>query len=238
MIFVFITLEIKNLLKVGLVLLAVAVLAASASFAFPQNVVSVMGPYGTRTLLIDAGHGGVDGGAVSSAGAKESDINLAIALKMASLCELMGLEHALTRTDSEGCLNSAPYSEHDDLVARADMANSIADCVLISVHQNKYPSDVVRGAEVMYAETPQSRELGLITQDNMVSALDPDNRRVARQAPGELLLTSSVNCPAILVECGFMSNPQEADKLSDDVYQAKIALTLIASYTQFCSHQL
>ena len=90
----------------------------------------------------------------------------------------------------------------------------------------------------MYAQTPESKELGVITQSNMVSALDPENRRVAHSAPSQLLLTSSVNCPAILAECGFMSNPQEAGLLADGTYQTKIAMTLIASYIQFSCRQL
>lgn len=147
-----------------------------------------MAPYNCHTLLIDAGHGGVDGGAVSADGLKESDVNLAIALRMSGLCDLVGIGHQLTRESDVGCLESESYSEHDDLVARAQMANSIPECVLISVHQNKYPSDIVRGAEIMYAQTPESKELGVITQSNMVSALDPENRRVAHSAPSQLRL--------------------------------------------------
>lgn len=79
----------------------------------------------------------------------------------------------------------------------------------------------------------EAESLGLLTQDNLVSALDPENRRVAHAAPDELLLTSSVKCPAILAECGFISNPQEAARLADSDYQTKIAMTLVASYIQF-----
>ena len=89
----------------------------------------------------------------------------------------------------------------------------------------------------MYADTEGSRELGLITQDNMVSLLDPENRRVARPAPSELLLTSSVKCPAILAECGFMSNPDESRQLSTSEYQLKIAVVLIGSYIQVSNSQ-
>ena len=147
---------------------------------------------------------------------------------MSGLCDLVGIGHQLTRESDVGCLESESYSEHDDLVARAQMANSIPECVLISVHQNKYPSDIVRGAEIMYAQTPESKELGVITQSNMVSALDPENRRVAHSAPSQLLLTSSVNCPAILAECGFMSNPQEAGLLADGKLSNK------NSYDAYC----
>ena len=234
----FITVKIRSLAKPAAALFAVVLFVAAVFFAFPSERVNVLAPYNCRTLLIDAGHGGIDGGAVSAEGIKESDVNLAIALKMSGLCDLVGIEHQMTRQADVGCLESESYSEHDDLVARAQMANSIPDCVLISVHQNKYPSEIVRGAEIMYAQTPDSKELGVITQNNMVSALDPENRRVAHSAPTQLLLTSSVNCPAILAECGFMSNPQEAGLLADGNYQTKIAMTLIASYIQFSCRQL
>ncbi len=232
----FITVKLKSIAKPAAAVCAAALFVLAIFFAFPDEAKSVMGAYSEHTLLIDAGHGGIDGGAVSSDGVKESDVNLAIALKMSGLCELMGIEHQMTRSTDAGCLNAESYSEHDDLVSRADMANAIDNCVLISVHQNKYPSELVRGAEVMYAATQGSRELGLLTQSNLVSALDPENRRVAHAAPDELLLTSSVKCPAILAECGFISNPQEAARLADSDYQTKIAMTLVASYIQFSSN--
>ena len=88
----------------------------------------------------------------------------------------------------------------------------------------------------MYSDNTDSKSLGLITQDNLVTLLDTSNRRVARPAPSELLLTSSVKCPAILVECGFMSNPQEAQRLASNVYQLKIASILACSYIQFLNN--
>lgn len=217
----FITVKIRSLAKPAIAVFAAVLFVAAVFLAFPGKSVGVLAPYNCRTLLIDAGHGGVDGGAVSAEGVKESDVNLAIALRMSGLCDLVGIGHQLTRESDVGCLESESYSEHDDLVARAQMANSIPECVLISVHQNKYPSDIVRGAEIMYAQTPESKELGVITQSNMVSALDPENRRVAHSAPSQLLLTSSVNCPAILAECGFMSNPQEAGLLATGIIKQK-----------------
>ena len=224
----FITVKIRSLVKPAIAVATVVLFASIVFLAFPGKSVGVLGPYNCHTLLTDAGHDGL----------KESDVNLAIALRMSGICDLVGIGHQLTRESDVGCLESESYSEHDDLVARAQMANSIPECVLISVHQNKYPSEIVRGAEIMYAETPGSKELGVITQSNMVSALDPENRRVAHSAPSQLLLTSSVNCPAILAECGFMSNPQEAGLLADGNYQTKIAMTLIASYIQFSCRQL
>lgn len=159
----FITVKIRSLAKPAIAVFAAVLFVAAVFLAFPGKSVGVLAPYNCRTLLIDAGHGGVDGGAVSADGLKESDVNLAIALRMSGICDLVGIGHQLTRESDVGCLESESYSEHDDLVARAQMANSIPKCVLISVHQNKYPSDIVRGAEIMYAQTPESKELGVIT---------------------------------------------------------------------------
>lgn len=235
----FITVELKSFIKVTSVFVAVAILAAAAIAFFPRHTAlradSAMRAY---TLVIDAGHGGVDGGAVSADGKKESDINLNIALKMSALSDFLGIDCVLTRyTDSDNS-DSGSYSEHNSLVSRAELANSIDNSLLISIHQNKFPSELVSGAEIMYADTEGSRELGLITQDNMVSLLDPENRRVARPAPSELLLTSSVKCPAILAECGFMSNPDESHRLSTSEYQLKIAVVLMGSYIQFSNNRL
>lgn len=88
----------------------------------------------------------------------------------------------------------------------------------------------------MYSDNDDSKALGLITQDNLVTLLDSSNRRVARPAPKELLLTSAVECPTILVECGFMSNPQEVQKLASNDYQLKLAAILAGSYIQFLNN--
>lgn len=226
-------------MSVALVLLLTAAVAAAALITFPGDAAKpVTSTYNKYVLVIDPGHGGADGGAVSADGHKESDVNLAVALKMSALCDFMGVEHKLTRSTDSGCNNSEGYSEHDELVARADTANSTPNAILISIHQNKYPSELVHGAEVMYAKTPLSRELGLITQSNLVSALDPENRRVAHEAPEELLLTRSVSCPAILAECGFMSNTEEAARLVSGDYQMKLAAVLVSSFAEFCCGRL
>lgn len=237
MIFLFITIKLRDFVKPAVIFVLIAALIYVSTLAIPsKSAVDALGTLKTGTLVIDAGHGGIDGGAVSATGDKESDINLSIALKMSSLCELLGINYVLTR---ESDVPSSPegYSEHDNLIARAEVANSIENAVLISIHQNKFPSDKVRGAEVMYANSAQSRALGLAAQSNLVSAVDPENRRVARPAPAELLLTASVRCPAILAECGFMSNTEESRLLSTDTYQMKIAVALVSAYIIYSTEQ-
>lgn len=233
----FLTIDLKRLIKIVLI---VALLAAAAVFVkiFVSNggLKPVLNQNSQSTLVLDAGHGGIDGGAISDSGLKESDINLQIALKTEALVRFLGINTVMTReTDTDNSDNKA-YSEHDNLVQRVKLANSTENAVLISIHQNKFPSAVVSGAEVMYSDNDDSKALGLITQDNLVTLLDSSNRRVARPAPKELLLTSSVECPTILVECGFMSNPQEVQKLASNDYQLKLAAILAGSYIQFLNN--
>ena len=191
----FITVKIRSLAKPAIAVFAAVLFVAAVFLAFPGESAGVLAPYNCRTLLIDAGHGGVDGGAVSAEGVKESDVNLAIALRMSGLCDLVGIGHQLTRESDVGCLESESYSEHDDLVARAQMANSIPECVLISVHQNKYPSDIVRGAEIMYAQKQgawryhaEQHGLGVRSgkQASCTQCTESASAYIERQLPGHI----------------------------------------------------
>ena len=233
----FVTIDFKRLIKIFFIIVLL-----TAAVIFVKLIVSngglrsVINQQSRSTLVLDAGHGGIDGGAISDSGLKESDINLQIALKTEALAHFLGVDTVMTRETDTDNSGSGEYSEHDNLVKRAELTNSIDNAVLISIHQNKFPSAVVSGAEVMYSDNDDSKALGLLTQDNLVTLLDSSNRRVARPAPEELLLTSSVKCPTILVECGFMSNPQEAQKLASDEYQLKIAAILAGSYIQYLNN--
>lgn len=190
-----------------------------------------------RVLIIDAGHGGADGGAVAADGTVESGINLAIARRLESMAGLFGVETLMTRTsedidypesaDTVGKMKSA------DQAARVKLINSVPDGVLISIHQNYYPDPRPSGAQVLYAATDGSRELGELTHEAIVSNLCPDNRRVASPVDKDIYIMRSAKCPAILVECGFISNEQELSLLLDGTYQTKLAAVLLTSYLQY-----
>ena len=190
------------------------------------------------TLVIDPGHGGIDGGAISANGTKESDINLAIGLKLRSLAEFLGVRTAMTRENDALHTDYEHYSEHDDLVRRTEQINRYPDGVLISIHQNYYPTSQPSGAEILYASSEKSRELGEITQRNLVSLLQPNNRRVAGPASKSLYITSNISCPGILAECGFLSNLADLEQLTREDYQTSLAAVLLLSYLQFVSSDL
>lgn len=190
-----------------------------------------------RVLIIDAGHGGADGGAVAADGTVESGINLAIAKRLEALAGLFGVETVMTREsediDYPETADTVAKMKSADQNARIKLINSVPDGVLISIHQNFYPDSRPSGSQVLYAATDGSRELGELTHAAIVEALCPDNRRVAAQIDSDIYIMRSVHCPAILVECGFISNPGELSRLLSDTYQTKLAAVLLTSYLQY-----
>ena len=187
------------------------------------------------TLVIDAGHGGFDGGAISADGTRESDINLAVALRLESIVRFCGQKTVMTRWDDSRKTDILSYSERDDLRERTAVANGTENAVLLSIHQNCYPTAQPKGAQVLYSAYGDSDRLGRRMQELLVEKLDPENRRLAAPAPKELYLTANARCPAVLVECGFMSNNFEVLKPKESGYQNKLALVLAAAWLEYCS---
>lgn len=217
------------------VLSAVTILIASLCFArwmLPEHQ-AVLAILQRPLLAIDPGHGGIDGGAIAYNGVKESDLNLSICLKMRELASFYGISAVMTRQDDNPRTDAIRYSEREDLEYRAEVANSLSNCVLFSIHQNTFPTSQPSGAQILYGPGEESRLLGEMTQRNLVLGLQPENRRVAAPAPKELYLTSHVDCPVVLVECGFLSNLSDLQMLCDSRYQSSLAAALLGTYLQF-----
>ena len=194
-----------------------------------------------RTLVIDAGHGGLDGGAVAADGTTESVLNLEIANRLEQLARLWGTSVQMTRRSE-----TLDYPEPEasvrakkawDQKRRVELINAEENAVLISIHQNKYPDPRPSGSQVLYAATAGSKELAELTHDNLISALNPGNRRVAAPISETIYLMKRVKCPAILVECGFLSNRAETERLKSGDYQKALACVLFASFRQFQSQE-
>ena len=185
------------------------------------------------TLVIDPGHGGIDCGALAADGTRESDLNLEIALKLRALAELYGKENILIRQDDTTRCDTEAYSEHRDLECRAETVEQTANPVYIGIHQNTFPTGQASGPQVIYAPGDSSRIFGTVTHINLLNSLYPDSRRVAEPSNGKLYLLTRLNCPAILVECGFLSNPIDLGNLQRVGFQRSIACVLMASYLQY-----
>ena len=191
--------------------------------------------YSDRTLVIDAGHGGEDGGAIAKNEVPESGINLSIAEKLDQIMGLYGIQAVMTRTEDISL--HAPGSDTirekkiSDLHNRTEFINSQENAVLISIHQNTFPSGKYKGAHVFYADSGNgSMEFAVSAQEILRFALDPENSRKAAIAPNSVYLMKHVTCPAILVECGFLSNDGESALLQDRSYQTKIAMALTSAF--------
>ena len=220
-------------------MLGVMICAAATAFAIFDAIAHPLAvpafARDDRVLVIDAGHGGIDGGAIGVDGSKESDINLAIARKLFAVSVFTGKRALMTRADDCSQTENIRYSEHQELEYRADIVNAEADPVLISIHQNCYPTAQPSGAYVIYSANGKSEKLGNIFQTNITSALEPDSRHVAQRDNNRLFVLENVSCPAVLVECGFVSNHFDIGRLTDSGYQTALAAVMLASYIQFIS---
>lgn len=197
-------------------------------------VSAVPGPADQWTLILDAGHGGEDGGASTSAGAKESEINLAIVLKTQALAAFLGCEPRLTR-DSDISLHSdgaetIRQKKVSDLKNRVALVENTPNALLISVHQNHFTDPRYDGAQVFFNQGDANQRWGECAQEMLRQVLDADNDRKAKPMPEGIYLFSHIDCPAILVECGFLSNGEEAALLLTDTYQRKVAMALTGAF--------
>ena len=221
----------------GTLLTALLFLGAAILFAMTlKNLQTRPANASVRTsfqLVIDPGHGGIDGGAIGFDGTKESDINLSIAIRLRDLADFLGLHPTMTRSDDSKRTDILSYSEHEELVYRAQIANAVPGAALISIHQNSYPTSQPSGAQVLYARNEPSRLWGELTHDSIVRYLQTGNRRVAEPADKRLYLTANVRGPTILVECGFMSNPFDLEQLQDGSYQTSLAAVLLSAFCRF-----
>lgn len=189
---------------------------------------------GRLTLVIDAGHGGEDGGAVSDTGNIESEINLSIALKLEQIMGLYGVDPVMTRSsgdisypDDAGTISSKKTA---DTRNRVKLVNSIDNPVLISIHQNKYTSSGPFGAQVLYSDTSGSKDFAETLQELLISKINPENYRTASEIQENVYIMNNVDCPAVLVECGFLSNPDENRLLETDSYKTKLAAVIASGY--------
>lgn len=188
-------------------------------------------PVSERIIVVDAGHGGMDGGAESASGIKEKDINLKIAKYLKSYLEQGGAKVVMTR-ESDISLhendNAAIRSrKRQDLLKRREIANTSGADMLLSIHLNQFEQSKYKGAQVFYeTASPKSKLLATSIQSSMRENLDKTNTRTEMKIASNKLQFQDLNLPAVIIECGFLSNPEEALMLNTPEYQEKIALSI------------
>ena len=179
---------------------------------------------GRRIIVVDAGHGGIDGGATSCTGVLESGINLEIALRLNDLLRFMGYETRMVRTTDTSIYtqgNSIASQKVSDLKERVKLVNNTENALLVSIHQNTYPDGRYFGAQVFYADDPESIKLADRLQSSFRDTLNPGSKRQSKPSTG-IYLMQNIEQPGVLIECGFISNEAEEASLRQAGYQRKL----------------
>ena len=196
---------------------------------------------GGQTLVLDAGHGGEDGGAVSLSGVPESGINLAIVQKLDQLLGLYGEAPLLLRSEDISLHDDSAQTLREkkvsDLHNRVALINQVENATLISIHQNSSPSPSHRGIQVFYGDEALSLPLAQAIQQTMLEVLSPEKKRAPQHIASSVYLMNHISCRAVLVECGFLSNAEEDRLLQEPAYQMKLAITMAACYLSSGSSQ-
>lgn len=187
------------------------------------------------TIVIDAGHGGVDGGATSCTGILESKFNLDISLKLNDLFHLLGYQTAMIRTTDVSVYTAGDTiaaKKVSDLRQRVKIVNETENGILISIHQNFFSDSRYSGAQVFYGREEHSKSLAEQLQSSFRRTLNKDSHRNAKKSEG-IYLMQHVECTGVLIECGFLSNPEEEAKLRNDDYQRKLCCVIAVETGQF-----
>ncbi len=189
-------------------------------------------------VLVDAGHGGADGGATGVDGTAEKAVNLEVSRTLAALLRVMGVRTGMTREDDRSI-----HTEGDSLREQkvSDMHNRLAmyeeATLVVSIHQNHFSEAKYNGTQVFCAPShPQSQALGAAVRGAVCGLLQPDNTRELKTADDSVFLLSNTTVPAVLVECGFLSNPTECAKLAQTAYQKQMAFALMGGVLSFCQN--
>lgn len=192
-------------------------------------------------IILDAGHGGFDGGAVAQDGTVEKDINLKICITLADFLKSNGYKVIMTRSTDVSTddveTKTISTRKKSDLKNRLELMRDYPDAVFVSIHLNKFTTSAAFGSQVFYsAKDKDSKILGEDIQKSIVSMLQPENMRVNKKATSSTYLLHNATIPAVLVECGFLSNKAELEKLKNSEYQRKMAFCIYCGINNYFSN--
>lgn len=190
------------------------------------------------TVVLDAGHGGEDGGAVAEDGTVEKEINLNITKNIALLFDLFGINYITVRTEDvsvcDDGLNSIRKRKTSDLLNREALVNATENAILLSIHQNFFTQAQYSGTQVFYsANREESSALAQKIQEKVRNNLQPDNTREIKKSGDSIYLLYNAKQIAVMVECGFLSNKAELEKLKDRVYNAQLSYCIVTGLIDF-----
>lgn len=197
-----------------------------------------VGPEFKKCIIIDAGHGGEDGGTVGKNGVTEKELNLEIAVLLRDMLESCGYKVIMTRTEDillyDRKTDYKGHKKQQDLSTRLDIAKSNPDAVFVSIHMNAFAESKYSGLQVYYSPNdPGSAKLAEMIQNDVEAHLQSYNQRKIKAAGKNIYLLDRMDNVSVLVECGFLSNDAECDRLSDDEYQKKLAFLMFRSIDRY-----
>lgn len=216
-----------------IVFVSAVILCLTGIYGIGRVLPTVATPTTNRIVVIDAGHGGFDPGAIGVSGVEEDDINLAIALKLQKFIEQSGGLTVMTRVDNREIGNT----KREDMRIRKLIRDSSNGNIFISIHLNSFPQSSCKGAQSFYASDENSKQLAEKIQKNLVDLLDKDNARIAKKLT-DVYLLKNVTIPSVIIECGFLSNSKEEKLLQDSKYQSKIAMAIYLGIAEYFNSQL
>ncbi len=212
---------------------SVAVFAIFATLSAADKPIDAVSTEPMPIVVIDAGHGGRDGGAVGNDGTLEKELNLQIANVLAELLRVSGYNVVMTRTEDVMLTteDGGGSSKLQDLKKRLMIASSYPDSVTVSIHCNKFPSESCKGLQVYYSDDEKAMELANGIQGSVKTLIQPENHRAVKKTDSSIYLLSRAKTPSVLVECGFLSNAEELENLKNPEYQKALALAILKGIT-------
>ena len=218
---------------------AVMLIAAAVFVAFCVSASSGIAKKDTtkrQTVIIDAGHGGFDGGATAPDGTTEKDINLAVSLKLKKILTLYGYDVIMLR-DTDTALNTegdtTRSKKRSDIINRYAVMDANPDSIYLCIHQNNFSASYCHGAQMFYCKsTDGSKELAECIQTSL-KAVQPDNDRVIKPCTDDVYLIYNAKTTALLVECGFLSNRDDLLNLKNEEYQMKLAFAISSGLNNY-----
>lgn len=215
----------------AVLLLIFSVLAIGTKYVIDKAALKASTERTDYTIIIDAGHGGVDGGTSAADGTLEKDINLQIAHKLNNILQSFGVQTVMIRTEDisihDETANTIRQKKVSDIKNRLSIINNTDNAIYMSIHQNHYSDSKYSGTQIFYSKNnPSSITLAQKTRLPVITYLQKSNTREIKQSGKEIYLLNNAQVPAVMVECGFMSNINENKLLKDEYYQQKLAFLL------------
>lgn len=222
----------------AIVALLFGALIPATAYRNARSLQTAAQPDVIRTVIVDAGHGGFDGGTSAGDGTLEKEINLAVAKRLCALLRCIGMQTVMTREGDDSIhdpdCTSVRMQKISDIRNRMRIMEQTEDSIFVSIHQNHFTKAKYCGTQVFYsANDARSEQLALSIQTAVVSALQPENTRQIKKSGTEIYLLYHAVRPAVMVECGFLSNPDETQRLKTPEYQTQMAMAVMQGIWNF-----